>query len=131
MTLPSLLSIGSSALALVLSGVMFVQGGSNSALQTELQKRTQDIQAQQQEIQLQQQQAQVLQQKVDTARKLAEQLGPQVIGSLKIVAIRSNSAKIHALLAKHNVVTTDPEKEQIKKLIEDAEKAKATGGTPK
>ena len=131
MTFPSLLSVAASGIALVLSGVMFVQGGSNSALQTELQKRTQDIQAQQQEIQLQQQQAQGLQQKVDTATKLAQQLGPQVIGSLKIVAIRSNSAKIHALLAKHNVTTTDAEKEQIKKLIEDAEKAKASGTAPK
>ncbi len=131
MTLPSLLSVVASAIALVLSSVMFVQGGSNSALQTELQKRTQDIQSQQQEIQLQQQQAQILQQKVDTATKLARDLGPQVIGSLKIVAIRSNSAKIHALLAKHNVQTTDAEKEQIKKLIEDADKAKGAGGTPK
>ena len=126
MTFPSLLSVGSSGIALLLSAVMFVQGGSNSALQTELQKRTQDIQAQQQEIQLQQQQAQGLQQRVETAKKLAEQLGPQVIGSLKIVAIRSNSVKIRDLLAKHNVTTTDAEKEQIKKLIEDAEKTKGT-----
>src|SRR5258708_7213312 len=100
MSLSSLLSVGAAGLAAILSIIMLVKGGTNLALQSELQTRTQVIQTQQQEIELQKQQFQAQQQQINTAQQLAQQQGPQVIGSLKVAAMRSNNAKILAMLAK-------------------------------
>ena len=124
MSISSLASVVTASLAAVLSVVMFFQGGTNLALQTDLQTRTQEIQTQQQEVQTQQQEIQQRQQRVNTATQLAQQQGPQVIGSLKYVGMRGNNAKVFALLAKYGVQVTDKDKEDIKKLLDDAAKAK-------
>ena len=124
MSIPSLASTATAALAAVLSVIMFIQGGSGLALQTDLQKRTQELQTQQQEVQLQQQELQTRQQHLNQVTQLAQQQGPQVIASLKVAGMKSNNAKIFALLAKYGVQVTDKDKEDIKKLLDDAAKAK-------
>lgn len=124
MSIPSLASTATAALAAVLSVIMFIQGGSGLALQTDLQKRTQEMQTQQQEVQLQQQELQTRQQHLNQVTQLAQQQGPQVIASLKVAGMKSNNAKIFALLAKYGVQVTDKDKEDIKKLLDDAAKAK-------
>ena len=120
MSIPSIASVVTAAIAALLSIVMFFQGGSSLALQTALQKHTQEIQTQQQEVQLQQQELQLRQQKLNTTTQLAQQQGPQVIASLKIAGMRSNNAKIFALLTKYGVTVTDKDKEDIKKLLDEA-----------
>ncbi len=120
MSIPSIASVVAAAIAALLSIVMFFQGGSSLALQTDLQKHTQEIQTQQQEVQLQQQELQLRQQKLNTTTQLAQQQGPQVIASLKIAGMRSNNAKIFALLTKYGVTVTDKDKEDIKKLLDEA-----------
>ena len=120
MSIPSIASVVTAAIAALLSIVMFFQGGSSLALQTDLQKHTQEIQTQQQEVQLQQQELQLRQQKLNTTTQLAQQQGPQVIASLKIAGMRSNNAKIFALLTKYGVTVTDKDKEDIKKLLDEA-----------
>ena len=112
------------AIAALLSVIMFFQGGSSLALQTDLQKRTQEIQTQQQEVQLQQQELQMRQKRLETTTQLAQQQGPQVIANLKIAGMRGNNTKIFALLAKYGVQITDKDKEDIKKLLDDAAKSK-------
>ena len=124
MSIPSLASVVTAGIAALLSIVMFFQGGTSLALQTDLQKRTQEIQNQQQEVQRQQKDLQERQQKVSTAQQLAQQQGPQAIASLKVAGMRSNNAKIFALLAKYGVQISDKDKEDIKKLLDDAAKAK-------
>ena len=124
MSIPSLASVITAGLAAVLSVVMFFQGGSSLALQTDLQKRTQNVQAQQQEVQTQQQEIQQRQQRVNTVTQLVQQQGPQVISSLKVVGMRGSNAKVLALLAKYGVQITDKDKEDIKKLLDDAAKTK-------
>ena len=124
MSIPSISSVVAAAVAALLSIIMFFQGGGSLALQTDLQKRTQEIQTQQQEVQLQQQELQLRQQRLDTVTKLAQEQGPKVIASLKIAGMRSNNAKIFALLTKYGVQVTDKDKEDIKKLLDDAAKAK-------
>jgi hypothetical protein len=133
MSIPSLFSIAAAGIAALLSIIMLVQGGSNLSLQNDLQKRTQEIQNQQQEYQVLQGNLQQAQQLVSNANQLNTQNGPQVVNALKIVGMRSNNAKIFAMLAKYGVQITDQEKEQIKKLLEDAEKNKdkAAETTPK
>ena len=77
MSIPSLFSISAAGIAALLSIIMLVQGGSNLSLQSDLQKRTQEIQTQQQEVQLQQQRLQVenelLQQRLHLTNELEEQ----------------------------------------------------------
>ncbi len=124
MSIPSLASIATAALAALLSLIMLIQGGSSLALQTDLQKRTQEIQTQQQEVQLQQQELQMRQQRLNSVTQLAQQQGPQVIASMKVVGMRGNNAKIFAILAKYGVQVTDKDKEDIKKVLDDAAKAK-------
>ncbi len=124
MSISSIASVATAAIAALLSVIMFFQGSSSLTLQTELQKRTQEIQTQQQEVQLQQQELQKRQNTVDTAKQLAQQQGPQAIASLKVAGMRSSNAKIFALLAKYGVQITDKDKEDIKKLLDDAAKAK-------
>jgi hypothetical protein len=133
MSIPSLFSISAAGIAALLSIIMLVQGGWNLSLQNDLQKRTQEIQGQQQEVQNLQGNLQRAQQLVSNANQLQQQNGPQVVNALKIVGMRSNNAKIFAMLAKHGVQITDQDKEQIKKLLDDAEKNKDKGteGTPK
>ena len=58
------------------------------------------------------------------ATQLAQQQGPQVIASLKIAGMRTNNAKIFALLAKYGVQVTDKDKEDIKKLLDESAKPK-------
>ena len=123
MSIPSLFSVLAAAIAALLSIVMFFQGGSSLSLQTELQKKTQENQTQQQEVQLQQQELQGRQQKLNTTTQLAQQQGPQVIASLKVAGMRGNNAKIFALLTKYGVQVSDKDKEDIKKLLDDAAKA--------
>lgn len=120
MSIPSIASVVAAAIAALLSIVMFFQGGSSLALQTDLQKHTQEIQTQQQEVQLQQQELQLRQQKLNTTTQLAQQQGPQVIASLKIAGMRSSNAKIFALLTKYGVTVTDKDMEDIKKLLDEA-----------
>ena len=122
MSIPSIASVVAAAIAAVLSIVMFFQGGSSLSLQTDLQKHTQEIQTQQQEVQLQQQELQMRQQRLNTVTQLAQQQGPQVIASLKVAGMRSNNTKIFALLTKYGVQVTDKDKEDIKKLLDDAAK---------
>ena len=122
MSIPSIASVVTAAIAAVLSIVMFFQGGASLSLQTELQKHTQEIQTQQQEVQLQQQELQMRQQRLNTVTQLAQQQGPQVIASLKVAGMRSNNAKIFSLLTKYGVQVTDKDKEDIKKLLDDAAK---------
>ena len=125
MSIPSLASVVTAGIAALLSIVMFFQGGTSLALQTDLQKRTQEIQTQQQEVQVQQQELQKREKSVNTAQQLAQQQGPQAIANLKVVGMRSNNAKIFALLAKYGVQITDKDKEDIKKLLlDEASKAK-------
>src|SRR5678815_2102854 len=118
MSIPSLFSISAAGIAAVLSVIMLIQGGSNLSLQNDLQQRTQEIQNQQQEVQNLQGNLQRAQQLVSNANQLQQQTGPQVVNALKIVGMRSNNAKIFAMLAKYGVQITDQEKEQIKKMIE-------------
>ncbi|HZJ16906.1 MAG TPA: hypothetical protein VFD27_17765 [Chthoniobacteraceae bacterium] len=131
MSIPSLFSISAAGIAAVLSIIMLIQGGSNLSLQNDLQQRTQEIQNQQQEVQNLQGNLQRAQQLVSNANQLQQQTGPQVVNALKIVGMRSNNAKIFAMLAKYGVQITDQEKEQIKKMIEDAEKNKGAATAPK
>ena len=124
MSIPSIASVAAAGIAALLSIIMFFQGGSGLTLQTKLQKRTQEIQTQQQDVSTQQQELQGRQQRLDKVTQLAQQQGPQVIASLKVAGMRSNNAKIFALLAKYGVQITDKDKEDIKKLLDDAAKAK-------
>ena len=125
MSIPSIASVVTATIAALLSVIMFFQGGSTLALQTDLQKRTQENQTQQQEVQLQQQELQARQQRLNTVTQLAQQQGPQVIASLKVAGMRGNNAKIFALLTKYGVSVTDKEKDEIKKLLlDEATKAK-------
>ena len=122
MSIPSIASVVAATLAALLSIIMFFQGGASLSLQTDLQKHTQEIQTQQQEVQLQQQELQMRQQRLNTVTQLAQQQGPQVIASLKVAGMRSNNTKIFALLTKYGVQVTDKDKEDIKKLLDDAAK---------
>jgi hypothetical protein len=124
MSIPSIASVASAAIAALLSIIMFFQGGTSLTLQTDLQKHTQEIQTQQQEVQLQQQELQMRQQRLTTTTQLAQQQGPQVITSLKIVGMRGNNSKIFALLTKYGVQVTDKDKEDIKKLLDESAKPK-------
>ena len=124
MSIPSLASVVAASVAAILSVVMFFQGGTSLALQTDLQTRTREIQAQQEEVQAQMTEIQGRQQRVNTATQLAQQQGPQVIANLKVAGMRGSNAKIFALLAKYGVQITDKDKEDIKKLLDDAAKAK-------
>ena len=129
MSPPAIASTAISALVALLSLIVFFRVGSNLTLQTELQKRTQDIQTQQQEVELQKQQLQAMQQQVNTATQLSQQLGPQVVGSCKIIGIRDKNARLLAMLSKYGVTVSDADKEQIKKLLEEQPKANAAPGT--
>jgi hypothetical protein len=99
----AILSSATGALCVVLSAVFFLKSNSVQSLQADLQKSQQEVQTKQQDAQLQQQQLQMQQQRIEQGRQLAQQIGPQVLNDLGILARDNKNEKIRTLLEKHGV----------------------------
>ena len=85
MKIPFYISVGASALCLVLSIVVFAVGLSNQTLQTEVQKQQQALQAQQAEI--------------ENGNRISKEIGQGVLKDMATVSLKND--KMKALLAKH------------------------------
>ena len=85
MKIPFYISVGASALCLVLSIVVFAVGLSNQTLQTEVQKQQQALQAQQAEI--------------ENGNRISQEIGQGVLKDMATVSLKND--KMKALLAKH------------------------------
>lgn len=85
MKIPFFISVGASALCLLLSIVVFAVGLSNQTLQTEVQKQQQALQAQQTEI--------------ESGKRISEEIGQGVLKDMANVSLKNE--KMKALLAKH------------------------------
>jgi len=77
------------------------------ALGAELQKRQQEAQEKQQSLQVQQQSFQAQQQRIQAGVQLAQQVGPQVLNDLGILARDNKNEKIRKLLDKYGVSISD------------------------
>lgn len=102
MTIPSLASIASSFLAVILSVVLFVSANTTQKLAKELQDKGAELQKQQQAVQQQQQIAQIEQQDVQKVNTY-QQLVPAVMGDLRAIALKEKDGRIRDLLTKYNV----------------------------
>lgn len=107
MQISGLLSVISTALSLVLSLWLFINTGSNNRQQSDVMRASQEINTQNQELQLQQQTLQGQQQVINTATALQEKLGPAVIQELGAVGLKTQNARILALLAKYGVTVKE------------------------
>ena len=85
MKIPFFISVGASALCLLLSIVVFAVGLSNQTLQTEVQKQQQALQAQQAEI--------------ENGNRISQEIGQGVLKDMATVSLKNE--KMKALLAKH------------------------------
>ena len=85
MKIPFYISVGASALCLILSIVVFAVGLSNQTLQTEVQKQQQAIQAQQAEI--------------ENGARINQEISQGVLKDMATVSLKND--KMKALLAKH------------------------------
>lgn len=126
MTFPALLSTAASALALLLSLVLFFANATDTSLQGDFQKRQTELQGQQQQFQLQQQQLQQQQQLINTVNQLSQQVVPQVVNDLKAVAAKHRNTKIKNLLIKHGQNPDEPAADESTDKTSDATKGAAT-----
>lgn len=117
-----LLSIISGALALMLSVVFLAKNSTVQSKSGDLQKQQTEFQTQQQTLATQQQQFQNLQAQVQSAAQLAQQVGPQVLNDLGLVAREKKNDKIRKVLEKYGVTINDKPA---------ATPAPAAGSTPK
>jgi len=85
MKIPFYISVGASALSLILSIVIFAVGNSNQSLQTEVQKQQQALQTQQEEI--------------NAGNQISQQIGPNLLRDMAASSVKNE--KMKALLAKH------------------------------
>ena len=85
MKIPFFISVGASALCLLLSIIVFAVGLSNQTLQTEVQKQQQAIQAQQAEI--------------ENGARINQEISQGVLKDMATVSLKND--KMKALLAKH------------------------------
>ena len=107
MKIPAILSSVSAAVCVGLSIWLFIASASNHSLQSEFQKRQQELLTQQQQVQLQQQQLQQQQEQISAGAQLAQQIGPAVLNDLGTVARTNNNEKIKTLLSKYGVTIKD------------------------
>ncbi len=85
MKIPFYISVGASALCLVLSIISFAVGNSNQSLQAEVQKQQQALQVQQEEI--------------NAGNQISQQIGPNLLRDMAASSVKNE--KMKALLAKH------------------------------
>ena len=85
MKIPFFISVGASALCLLLSIIVFAVGLSNQTLQSEVQKQQQALQAQQAEI--------------ENGNRISQEIGQGVLKDMASVSLKNE--KMKALLAKH------------------------------
>ncbi len=85
MKIPFYISVGASALCLVLSIISFAVGNSNQSLQAEVQKQQQALQVQQEEI--------------NAGNQISQQIGPNLLRDMAASSVKND--KMKALLAKH------------------------------
>jgi hypothetical protein len=103
----AILSIVSSLLGLVLSVVFYVKSTDVQGLSAQLQKKQQEIQTQQSAMQVKQQDFQNQQQQINAGLQLAQQVGPQVLNDLGVLARDHNNEKIKKLLEKYGVTVKE------------------------
>jgi len=99
----AILSIASSLLGLVLSVVFYIKSAGVQSLGVDLQKKQQEYQTQQSSLQVKQQDFQNQQQQINAGMQLAQQVGPQVLNDLGVVARDNKNDKIKKLLEKYGV----------------------------
>jgi hypothetical protein len=102
MSIPSLASIASTFVAVILSVWLFFSAGGTQNLAKELQGKSEELQTQQQAVQTQQQIAQLEQQDIQKVNAY-QQMVPPVMADLRAVALKEKDGRIRNLLIKYNV----------------------------
>jgi len=102
-----LLSIVSGLLALLLSVVFYFKSSSVQGLSEDLQKQQDTLASEQRSFQTKQQVFQGQQQQVQSAMQLSQQVGPQVLNDLGLLARENKNDKIKKLLEKYGVTINE------------------------
>jgi predicted Holliday junction resolvase-like endonuclease len=102
-----LLSIVSGLLCLLLSFVFYFKSSNVQSLSADLQKQQTELQSQQQTLQTEQNKFQNQQQQIQAGLKLAQEVGPQVLNDLGLLARDNKNEKIRKLLEKYGVTLNE------------------------
>ena len=102
-----LLSIVSGLLCLLLSVVFYFKSSSVQGLSEDLQKQQDTLQSEQRSFQTKQQIFQNQQQQVQGAQQLSQQVGPQVLNDLGLLARDNKNEKIKKILEKYGVTINE------------------------
>jgi hypothetical protein len=102
-----LLSIISGALCLVLSVVFYFKSSSVQGLSEDLQKQQDTLASEQRSFQTKQQIFQSQQQQVQGVMQLSQQVGPQVLNDLGLLARENKNDKIKKMLEKYGVTIAE------------------------
>ena len=103
----ALLSTLSGLAALVLSIIFYFKSTGVQTLGAELQQRQQEAQEKQQSLMVQQQSFQAQQQRISAGAQLAQQVGPQVLNDLGILARDKKNENIRKLLERYGVTINE------------------------
>lgn len=102
-----LLSIVSGLLCLLLSVVFYFKSSSVQGLSEDLQKQQDTLASEQRSFQTKQQIFQSAQQQVQSAMNLSQQVGPQVLNDLGLLARENKNDKIKKILEKYGVTINE------------------------
>lgn len=110
MKLPSIFSLASGALALLLGAWLLIASNGNTSKQAQLLSLQEEVQAKTSIVQKQQRDLQIQQQAIESGAQLAQQTGPSVLRDLATLQVENKNERIAELLQKYGLeVKLNPE----------------------
>lgn len=112
MHFPSIFSISTGAIALILGAWLFFASLGNTSKQAQLLSLQEEVQAKTAIVQKQQRDLQIQQQEIESGAQLAQQTGPSVLRDLATLQVENKNERIGELLQKYGLevkMNTEPQ----------------------
>lgn len=125
---PFIIATAVSLIALILGVVHRTQSQSNLLIQSELQKKQQDIQELRDAIDLLNRDFQMQRQIVETGAQVSQKYGPPILRDIGFLAVKNSNEKLRNLLVRNKLESVIPTADQVREIEEQARRQKQANG---
>lgn len=125
---PFIIATAVSLIALILGVVHFRSGEANLIVQSDLQKKQQEIQELRDAIDLKNGEFQRQRQIVEQGAQVAQKYGPPILRDIGLLAAKNSNEKLKNLLVRNKLESFIPNAEQLKQIEEQVRKQQQQGG---
>jgi hypothetical protein len=127
---PFIVSTVVAAVAFVLAIVHYSNGSANTAMQAQLQKKTNEVNDLKDAIELQQKEYQRQSKIIQDGAAIAQKAGPPILRDIGVLAAKNKNEKLKMLLVRQKLESFIPNDEQLKQLEEQLKKNQPQGTQP-